>query len=103
MSSGFATAASTPRRPPHRAAPASSAATRILAEITAGLSAETDVAALLRRFLEPVVQLAHARGGAVRMLCDDERLRLVSRVGRTAQLRCNELAVDRHCGICGRS
>lgn len=103
MSSGFATAAMTPQRPIDRPQGGSAAATDILAEITAGLSAETDVAAVLRRFLEPIVRLARASGGAVRMLCDDDRLRLVSQIGLTSGLRCNEQAVDRHCGICGRS
>ncbi len=98
-----ATAAMTPEQPTDRTAGGPLAATDILAEITAGLSAETDVAAVLRRFLEPIVRLAQARGGAVRMLCDDDRLRLVSQIGLTAALRCTDHAVDRHCGICGRS
>lgn len=93
----------TPQRPTDRPQGVSSSATDILAEITAGLSAETDVAAVLRRFLEPIVRLAHASGGAVRMLCDDDRLRLVSQIGPTSGLRCTDHPVDRHCGICGRS
>lgn len=98
-----ATAAMTPQQSTDRSQDAPSAATDILAEITAGLSVETDVAAVLRRFLEPIVRLAHARGGAVRMLCGDDRLRLVSQIGLTPELRCTDHAVDRHCGICGRS
>jgi two-component system nitrate/nitrite sensor histidine kinase NarX len=100
---GSEIAAMTPQRPTDRPLGSASAATDILAEITAGLSSETDVAAVLRRFLEPIVRLAHARGGAVRMLCGDDRLRLVSQFGLTPELPCADHAVDRHCGSCGRS
>jgi two-component system nitrate/nitrite sensor histidine kinase NarX len=76
--------------------------TALLTRITADLSAGSDLQALLRRFLEPVVRLAGARAGAVRVLCDDERrLALVSEVGLPEHLGCTERAVDRHCGVCG--
>lgn len=75
----------------------------ILAEITADLSSGADIRALLRRFLDPIVRLAHARAGAVRVLCEGNRLRLVSEVGLPPQLGCAEQTVDRHCGSCGRA
>lgn len=76
--------------------------TSLLAAITAGLATGGDLAMLLQRFLNPIVQLAGAQAGAVRVLSDDgERLQLVSAVGLPAGLREAELAVDRHCGHCG--
>ncbi|WP_158219945.1 ATP-binding protein [Ideonella sp. A 288] len=75
----------------------------LLAEITADLSTGADIRALLGHFLEPIVQLAHARAGAVRMLCDDDRLRLVSQLGLPAQLGCAGPSVHRHCGGCGQA
>lgn len=80
-----------------------SAATELMAEITADLSSGADIRALLRRFLEPIIQLAQARAGAVRLLCDDERLRLVSEVGLPSQMGCAEQTVGRHCGSCGKA
>ena len=76
--------------------------TAILAEITAGLSAGRDLRELLQRFLEPVVRLAGAQGGAVRVLSSaDEHLHLVNEVGLSPRMCREERAVDRHCGHCG--
>ena len=76
--------------------------TALLTRITADLSAGSDLQALLRRFLEPVVRLAGACAGAVRVLSDDgRRLALVSEVGLPEHVSCAEQAVDRHCGVCG--
>jgi two-component system nitrate/nitrite sensor histidine kinase NarX len=81
-------------------APAPAAA--ILAEITAGVAAGRDLSELLRRFLEPVMRIAGARGGAVRVLSQaGERLELVSEVGLAEEMRRAEASVDRHCGHCG--
>lgn len=75
----------------------------ILAEITADLAAGEDLRALLQRFLEPVVRLARARAGTVRMLSEDgERFELVSTLGLPGSLRVTEQMVDRHCGFCGQ-
>jgi two-component system nitrate/nitrite sensor histidine kinase NarX len=76
----------------------------ILAEITADLAAGEDLRALLDRFLEPLVRLAQASAGAVRMLsADGERFELVSTVGLPAGLQEAEQLVDRHCGFCGQA
>lgn len=75
----------------------------LLAEITADLSSGTDIRALLRRFLVPVIELARARAGAVRLLGEDNSLHLVSEVGLPAQLRCAEHSVCRDCGSCGQA
>jgi two-component system nitrate/nitrite sensor histidine kinase NarX len=74
----------------------------ILAEITAGVASGGDIGALLQRFLEPIVQLAGAHAGAVRVLSDDgERLELVSAFGLPPAFVDAEQAVERHCGHCG--
>lgn len=80
-----------------RAAPAG-----LLAEITAGLSTGNDLSELLQRFLEPIVQLAGAKAGAVRVLSDGgDQLLLVSSLGLPDGLCGSERVVDRHCGHCG--
>lgn len=74
----------------------------LLAEITAGLNASNDLSALLERFLEPIVRLAGAQAGAVRMLSDSgEQLLLVSSLGLADGVCGLERAVDRHCSHCG--
>lgn len=75
---------------------------RILAEITADLGSGHDVDVLLRRFLLPIVSLAGAQAGAVRVFCDDtQHLRLVGAIGLTPEVAAAERLVDRHCGVCG--
>lgn len=75
----------------------------LLAAITADLAAGEDLRALLDRFLEPLVRLADARAGAVRMLsAEGERFELVSTLGLPAAVRDSEQLVDRHCGFCGQ-
>lgn len=74
----------------------------ILAEIAAGLGADSDIGAVLQRFLEPIVRLAGAQGGAVRVLSDSgQTLQIVSAIGVPAGVSEHEQAVDRHCGHCG--
>ena len=74
----------------------------ILAEIAAGLATEDDLGLLLARFLGPIVQLAGAQAGAVRVLSDaGDRLQMVSGLGLPDGLCSREQAVDRHCGHCG--
>jgi two-component system nitrate/nitrite sensor histidine kinase NarX len=58
---------------------------------------------LLRHFLEPIIQLAQARAGAVRLLGEDATLRMVSEVGLPPHLGCAEHTVGRHCGSCGKA
>jgi len=74
----------------------------LLAEITAGLSNGRELEALLGQFLGPIVRLAGAQAGVVRILSEDgEHLRLVGDVGLPPAVRIAELSVDRHCGTCG--
>lgn len=74
----------------------------LLAEIAVGLSTSSDLGALLQRFLHPIVQLAGAQAGAVRVLSENgDRLELLSAVGLPAGICDREPAVDSHCGHCG--
>jgi two-component system nitrate/nitrite sensor histidine kinase NarX len=74
----------------------------LLAEITAGLSNGRELDTLLGQFLGPIVRLAGAQAGLVRVLSDDgEHMRLVGDVGLPPEVRLAELSVDRHCGTCG--
>lgn len=75
----------------------------ILAEITANVAAGKDLRELLDRFLEPIVRLAQARAGAVRMLsADGDRFELVSTIGLPPGVQDAERLVERECGFCGR-
>lgn len=74
----------------------------ILAEITAGVSAGRDLPDLLGRFLAPVIRLAGAQGGAVRVLDEaDQRLHLISEIALPAALCHGQRSASRHCGHCG--
>ena len=74
----------------------------ILAEITAGLSTGNDMEALLRRFLVPIMQMAGAKAGAVRVLSPEgDRLQMISEVGLPDHVAFAEQAVDPACGTCG--
>lgn len=76
----------------------------LLAQIAAGLAEGRDLRVLLDRFLEPVVALAGAQAGAVRLVSDDGlRLQLVGDVGLPAAVHRCEASVDAHCGACGRA
>lgn len=74
----------------------------ILAEITAGLAAGHEVRELLDRFLEPVMRLAGARGGAVRMLsADGAQFELIGSIGLSPHVCELEHLVNSDCGFCG--
>lgn len=84
------------------AAGASPAATELLAALTAGLASGADLAGLLLRFLEPLVRIAGAGGGALRVL--DEQgsgMHLLGSVGLPAAVLAAERQVDPGCGVCG--
>lgn len=76
--------------------------TSLLAEITAGLSNGRELETLLGQFLGPIVRLAGAQAGVVRILSEDgAHMRMVGDVGLPPEVRLAELSVDRHCGTCG--
>lgn len=78
-------------------------ATTLLADLTAGVSGGGDLPSLLQRFLAPLVRLAGAQGGMVRVLQHDDRLHLAGTLGPSAALCRAGEAVDRHCGFCGQA
>jgi len=74
----------------------------LFAEITAGLSNGEQLESMLGQFLGPILRLAGAQAGLVRILSDDgQHMRLVGEIGLPADVRLAELSVDRHCGTCG--
>jgi two-component system nitrate/nitrite sensor histidine kinase NarX len=76
----------------------------ILAEIAAGVSAGRDLPELLGRFLAPVMRLAGAQGGAVRLLDEtSERLHLISQIALPPELCQGQASASRHCGHCGNA
>lgn len=80
--------------------PAGSSA--LLGEIAAGLAMGSDLESLLERFLRPIMRLAGAQAGAVRVLSEaGDRLDLVSSVGLPAELAARGTSAHRHCGHCG--
>jgi len=88
--------------PPLPAADPSAPDAGILASIAASLADERDMGQLLERFLSPIVRLAGAQAGAVRLLSETgDELRLVADTGLPAGLCSRGRAVDRHCGHCG--
>lgn len=76
----------------------------IISEMTASLASENDLEVVLERFLDPIVRLAGASGGAVRMVTDDNQgMRLVGAVGLPADVMRQEQLVESHCGVCGNA
>jgi two-component system, NarL family, nitrate/nitrite sensor histidine kinase NarX len=74
----------------------------IFAQLAADLASGGDLRALLQRFLEPVMQIAGAQAGAVRVLsAAGDRLQMVSHIGLPEAVAAAELSVDPACGVCG--
>lgn len=74
----------------------------LFAEITAGLAKGSELEDLLGQFLGPIVHLAGAQAGLVRVLSDDgQQMRLVGDMGLPPEVRLAEMLVDRNCGTCG--
>lgn len=99
-----------PAPPPDAAAPASAPieprfdSGGILAGISTGLAAGNDLQDLLARFMAPLVELAHADAGAVRVLDDDGRqMVLVASQGLPDEVQRAESTVAGACGVCGRA
>lgn len=66
--------------------------------------ADRELREMLQRYLEPLVRLAGAQGGAVRVLSDaNDRLQVVGNLGRSDSLCHAGATVDRHCGFCGEA
>lgn len=77
-------------------------ALRVLSEIAANLSSDTDLEHLLERFLTTMIKLAGARAGAVRVLtADGSHLRLVGAIGLPPEVLEREQLTALDCGVCG--
>lgn len=74
----------------------------LVASLATGLAEPGDLELLLARFLVPIVALAGAQAGAVRVLTDDgNSMRLVAQQGLPAHVVAAEQLVDSNCGMCG--
>jgi len=79
-------------------------ALHILSEVTASLAGDSDIEALLGRFLSTMIRLAGAQGGAVRLLTSDgAHLRLVGSLGLPADFAAREHLMPLDCGACGQA
>lgn len=105
MARGRGTASNRGVRTAAQAAPTppTTETTALLGAIAAGLATGgDDLGPLLERFLEPIMRLAGAQAGAVRVLsAAGDRLDLVSSVGLPPELRTAGASAHRHCGHCG--
>lgn len=76
----------------------------LLAGITTGLAAGNDLQGLLARFMPPLIELAHADAGAVRVLDDAGRqMLLMASQGLPDEVQRAESTVAGACGVCGRA
>jgi two-component system nitrate/nitrite sensor histidine kinase NarX len=76
----------------------------LLADVAAGLATGDDLGEVLGRFLAPLVRLAGAQGGAVRVLSDSgAKLQLVSSFGVPEGVLTPGTEAHRHCGHCGHA
>jgi two-component system nitrate/nitrite sensor histidine kinase NarX len=74
----------------------------ILSTLAADLAAGGDLRELLRRLLEPLMTMAGAQAGAVRVLsAAGDRLQMVSHIGLPEPVAIAEQSVDPACGVCG--
>jgi len=74
----------------------------LVSSLATGLAEPGDLEPLLARFLVPIVALAGAQAGAVRVLTDDAHsMRLVAQQGLPASVLAAEQLVDSNCGMCG--
>ncbi|MHB1247043.1 MAG: histidine kinase [Sulfuriferula sp.] len=79
-------------------------ALRVLSEIAASLSTDSNIERLLERFLSTMVRLAGAGAGAVRVLtADGTGLRLIGSIGLGTDMRERESIVPLSCGVCGQA
>lgn len=89
---------------PTQATPPIGASDNLLAEIAVELATGGDLAELLERFLEPVIRLTGAQGGAVRVLTDaGDRLETLGSLGLPDGVAARGSVAHRHCGHCGHA
>ncbi len=77
-------------------------ALRVLSEITASLSSDSNLEDLLERFLETMIKLAGAQAGAVRVVsAEGTHMRLVGAIGLPQDVLEREQDMTVECGVCG--
>ena len=85
-------------------APPAAVGADLLAQIATELVGSDDLHAVLGQLLAPIVKLAGAQAGAVRVFDEaDKRLRMVSQIGLPAAVLAAERSVAQDCGACGRA
>ena len=73
-------------------------------EIATSLSSDADLEQLLERFLQTMIRLAGASGGAVRVLtADGTHMRMVGAIGLPQEVIEREYLIPIGCGVCGRA
>ncbi len=79
-------------------------AMRAFSEIATSLSSDADLEQLLDRFLQTMIRLAGASGGAVRVLtADGTHMRMVGAIGLPQEVIEREYLIPVGCGVCGRA
>jgi len=79
-------------------------AMRAFSEIATSLSSDADLEQLLDRFLQTMIRLAGASGGAVRVLtADGTHMRMVRAIGLPQEVIEREYLIPIGCGVCGRA
>ena len=73
----------------------------ILYDVAASLNAAHDLDDLLTRFLQTLMKVVNARAATVRLLTDDDKMRLVASVGMDPALVERELLMPADCSSCG--
>ena len=87
---------------PVRDAPRGAASASLLAEITAELAAGNDLHDLLGHFLPPIMRIAGAQAGAVRVLdAGERRMLMIGSLGLPPSVLDAERSVAQDCGACG--
>lgn len=77
---------------------------RVFSEIATTLSSDADLEFLLDRFLQTLIRLAGASGGAVRVVTGDGlHMRLVGAIGLPQEVIDREHLVPIACGVCGEA
>jgi len=73
-------------------------------ELATSLSSDADLEHLLERFLQTMIRLAGASGGAVRVLTTDgQHMRMVGAIGLPQEVIEREYLIPAGCGVCGRA
>ena len=73
----------------------------ILYDVAASINSSRDLDDLLTRFLHTLKEVVHARAATVRLLTNDERMRLVASIGLNDEVVAREQLMPAHQCLCG--